>query len=98
MGGLAFAVQKIDELVTLSRALTEGRDALAEALAASETAVAARRTSTRIHDPAVTARLAAITPEMTRRRAFEARRQVQRAHLALPPDLRMRLWAPASRS
>ena len=84
-GGLAFAVQKIDELVTLSRALTEGRDALAEALAASETAVAARRTSTRIHDPAVTARLAAITPEMTRRRAFAARRQVQRAHLALPP-------------
>jgi 5-methyltetrahydropteroyltriglutamate--homocysteine methyltransferase len=82
---LAFAVQKIGELTTLSHALTDGRNAVKDSLAASAAAVTARRASAKIHDPAVKARMAAVTPDMTRRRsAFEERRRVQRAQLSLP--------------
>ncbi|WP_106409223.1 5-methyltetrahydropteroyltriglutamate--homocysteine S-methyltransferase [Teichococcus deserti] len=82
---LAFAVQKIEELSVLARALNEGRDAVADQLAASTEAAEARRTSPRIHDPAVAARLAAATPAMARRRSdFAARRGLQAEALGLP--------------
>src|SRR3546814_5874659 len=44
---LAFAVQKIEELVLLKRALNEGRASVADDLAAAARAVAARKTSPR---------------------------------------------------
>ncbi len=82
---LAFAVQKLDETVTLKRALTEGRDTVAEALEASRQALAARRRSPRVNDPAVRARLAALDPAMERRRnPYPSRREAQRARLKLP--------------
>jgi 5-methyltetrahydropteroyltriglutamate--homocysteine methyltransferase len=82
---LAFAVQKIDELNTLKRALNEGRDAVADALAASAKAAAARRVSPRIHDPKVAARVAAITPAMRERNLpYAARAKAQAAVLGLP--------------
>ena len=82
---LAFAVQKLDEIVVLGRALDEGRDAVRDQLAASTAAAAARATSTKIHDAAVQARLQAVTPGMARRHgAFAARRDAQRARLSLP--------------
>jgi len=82
---LAFAVQKLDETVTLRRALDEGRDTVAEALEASRQALAARRRSPRVTDPAVRARLAALDPAMERRRnPYPVRRQAQRARLKLP--------------
>ena len=82
---LAFAVQKVGELTTLSRSLTDGRDAVKDVLAGSVAAVAARRASAKIHDPAVKARMAAVTPDMTHRRSvFEERRRIQRAQLSLP--------------
>ncbi len=56
-GWLAFARQKLDEIVTLTRALNEGRSAVADALAASDAAVLSRAQSRRLHDPAVRARL-----------------------------------------
>jgi hypothetical protein len=78
-------VQKIGELTTLSHALTDGRNAVKDSLAASAAAVAARGASAKIHDPAVKARMAAVTPDMTRRRSvFEERRRIQRAQLSLP--------------
>ena len=52
-GWLAFAVQKITELTTLARALNDGRDGVRDALAAASAAIASRRTSPKIHDPAV---------------------------------------------
>jgi 5-methyltetrahydropteroyltriglutamate--homocysteine methyltransferase len=83
---LAFAVQKIDELVVLAMALNYGRASVAEALQASSAAAAARRVSPKIHDPAVTARLAAVTEAMTRRAsAFGRRRALQIGRLDLPP-------------
>jgi 5-methyltetrahydropteroyltriglutamate--homocysteine methyltransferase len=82
---LAFAVQKIAELDLLKRALNEGRDSVAGEWAASAQAAANRRTSARIHDSAVQARLASVTPDMRHRRSEHAeRRQAQAEVLALP--------------
>jgi 5-methyltetrahydropteroyltriglutamate--homocysteine methyltransferase len=84
-GCLAFAIQKIGELVTLGRALEEGRQAVRNELAASKWAVASRKTSHKVHNPDVLQRVAAVTPDMTRRRtSFAARRRAQRERLALP--------------
>ena len=80
---LAFARQKLAEVVTLTRALN-GEDVTAE-LAANADAAAARRTSHRIHDPAVKARAAAVTPaDLRRRSAYPQRHAAQAARLNLP--------------
>jgi len=82
---LAFAVEKIDELRILRDALNTGRDSVAEALAASAAAAAARKTSSRIHDPAVAARIDAATPDQRERQSpLATRRAVQAAALGLP--------------
>ncbi|MGV6874391.1 5-methyltetrahydropteroyltriglutamate--homocysteine S-methyltransferase [Pseudochelatococcus sp. B33] len=82
---LAFAAQKLDELVVLGRALSEGRDAVRDELAAAGAAAASRRTSARIHNPQVAARLAAVRPEDSRRQhPFHERREAQHQALNLP--------------
>ena len=84
-GWLAFAVQKIEELRILGRALDNSGDAVRYALEASDATVSARKSSAKIHDPRVKARASAVTPEMAHRKAnFEKRQQLQRASLALP--------------
>jgi len=83
---LAFGVQKIEELVVLAKALNAGAASVADALDASAQAAAERRTSPKIHDVAVAARLAAVTPQMTRRASsFGQRHAVQIPRLDLPP-------------
>jgi len=83
---LAFARQKLDELAILARALDQGRAAVAAELEASRAALAARRSSPRVKNAEVRARLAAIRPEDTRRASPYARRAaVQRARWRLPP-------------
>jgi len=82
---LAFAVQKVGELATLKRALNEGRDSVADDLTASSAAAAARKTSPRIHDDAVAARLAAITPaDRERQSPYPVRAAAQTEALDLP--------------
>ncbi|PZA06003.1 MULTISPECIES: 5-methyltetrahydropteroyltriglutamate--homocysteine S-methyltransferase [unclassified Meiothermus] len=82
---LAFAIQKLEELSILGRALNQGREAVKDELAASAAAVIARKTSAKVYDPQVRDRLARITPEMTRRKSpFPLRRKAQQAHLGLP--------------
>ncbi|HVI99680.1 MAG TPA: 5-methyltetrahydropteroyltriglutamate--homocysteine S-methyltransferase [Sphingomonas sp.] len=81
---LAFAVQKIEELALLKRALNEGRDSVAGALAEVAKAAAARKTSPRIHDPAVAARIAAVTPAMRERGSRATRDRAQAEALGLP--------------
>src|SRR2546426_554309 len=51
-GWLAFAKQKLDEVVALTRALREGRRAAAAALEANAPALASRGSSRPIHNPA----------------------------------------------
>ncbi|HBM29265.1 MAG TPA: 5-methyltetrahydropteroyltriglutamate--homocysteine S-methyltransferase, partial [Halomonas sp.] len=83
---LAFARQKLDEVVTLARlidnrATPEDEQRLSEATRALD----ARRESTRIHQPAVSERLAAVTSQDSQRQSPYAQRvQAQRRLLALP--------------
>lgn len=83
---LAFAVQKIEEVVTLKQALVEGRNSVARALEVSAAAQSGRRQSDRIYRPEVRSRMAKVNPEMARRRHdYSIRAQVQREQLKLPP-------------
>jgi 5-methyltetrahydropteroyltriglutamate--homocysteine methyltransferase len=82
---LAFAVQKIDELAILRDALNKGRANVAQALAASSDAAAARKVSSRIHDPLVAARIASATPDLRERRSDHSTRIAAQAEiLGLP--------------
>lgn len=82
---LAFSKQKLSEIAVLGRALKEGRDAVAKALAASEQAAQNRKTSARIHKPEVQARLQALTPQMAERQnSYPVRAKAQRKVLNLP--------------
>ncbi|PNQ75685.1 5-methyltetrahydropteroyltriglutamate--homocysteine S-methyltransferase [Erythrobacter sp. SAORIC-644] len=82
---LAFAVQKIEELDLLRRALASGRKSVAVELAASARATEARNTAARIHDRTVSERIAALTPDMRERRAGHAERvKTQSEVLNLP--------------
>ena len=83
---LAFATQKLDELATLTKALNEGRGAVAYPLAANREAIADRTASPLTKNPEVRARLAKIDASMANRKsAFAERIKAQQAHLNLPP-------------
>lgn len=82
---LAFARQKLDEVTALARAAEEGRAAAAAAFDAADAAIASRAASPRIHDPAVKARVSAVTEAGLRRQSnFATRIVAQRARLGLP--------------
>jgi 5-methyltetrahydropteroyltriglutamate--homocysteine methyltransferase len=82
---MAFAKQKVDEVVTLARGLGQGREAIASELDANDRALEDRRHSHRTRNPAVRERVAALTDADARRDSpFEARREAQRANLDLP--------------
>ena len=82
---LAYALQKLDELRILGRALREGRDAVKPELAGNLAALTARRTSPRVNDPAVQAAVAKIDAKPGRRKnAYALRVAKQAALLKLP--------------
>ncbi|MFW8566930.1 5-methyltetrahydropteroyltriglutamate--homocysteine S-methyltransferase [Orrella sp. 11846] len=82
---LAFAQQKLDELHTLAQALNLGRQAVAGALEDNARAIASRKQSTRVHNPAVEQAVQACTTELgARQNAFTERHAVQSAQLTLP--------------
>jgi 5-methyltetrahydropteroyltriglutamate--homocysteine methyltransferase len=82
---LAFALQKLEELRVLGKALREGRAAVQEALAANQAALAARRASPRVKNPAVQAAVARISTHMGQRESSYAKRAAkQAAFLKLP--------------
>ena len=75
---LAFAKQKLGEVVTLARGLREGWGVVAPELEANAARAARRRSSTRIHDPAVKTRAAAVTArDLSRGSPHAARRREQ---------------------
>lgn len=80
---MAFAKQKLDEIVTLTNILN-GKDT-GLALEDSDAVVKDRKSSARIHDPAVKSRMATLTPDMfSRTSPFIDRRPVQQESLGLP--------------
>ncbi|AOJ61935.1 5-methyltetrahydropteroyltriglutamate--homocysteine methyltransferase [Burkholderia ubonensis] len=82
---LAFAVQKAREVAVLRDAFVKGREVVACELDASRAAAQARRTSTRIHNPLVQRRVAALTDADARRGAhYDERARRQRARFQLP--------------
>ena len=95
---LAFAVQKLDEVTALTKAANGARDS--RYFLDNAQALGSRATSTRIHDPAVKARLAAVTPAMAERSTpFKERIALQQSLLAArccPPPLSARCPRPAS--
>ncbi|MCU7371728.1 5-methyltetrahydropteroyltriglutamate--homocysteine S-methyltransferase [Paucibacter sp. O1-1] len=82
---LAGAVEKLDELRVLERALWGDQASVAAELADARAALAARRHSPRVRNAAVSQRLAALPADADRRRSpFPARQAAQQARLKLP--------------
>ncbi|UVE69194.1 5-methyltetrahydropteroyltriglutamate--homocysteine S-methyltransferase [Burkholderia pyrrocinia] len=82
---LAFALQKLDELKVLATALNEGRDEVADALAANAAAIDSRRRSPRVNNPAVKAAIAGIDARLGNRVSpYTQRAPKQSARLNLP--------------
>ncbi|MFB7129219.1 5-methyltetrahydropteroyltriglutamate--homocysteine S-methyltransferase [Kitasatospora sp. NPDC056273] len=82
---LAFAKQKATEAALLARGLREGTGAIAADLAANRADLASRAGSPITRDPAVRARIAAVTDADARRaQAYPQRAEAQRARLGLP--------------
>ncbi|NKX92722.1 5-methyltetrahydropteroyltriglutamate--homocysteine S-methyltransferase [Sanguibacter hominis ATCC BAA-789] len=82
---LAFADEKVAEVVTLARGLVEGRDAVAGEIAAASAALADRATAAGVRVEAVRARTAGLTPSDLERGDAADRRTAQAARLGLPP-------------
>ncbi|WP_203582176.1 5-methyltetrahydropteroyltriglutamate--homocysteine S-methyltransferase [Microbacterium hibisci] len=81
---LAFADQKVGQVVSLATGLDQGRPAIAEALAAASVALADRRNAPGVRDGAVRARAAALAAADFERGDYDARVAAQEAELALP--------------
>ncbi len=82
---LAFAKQKLFEIVALAKACDEGRGSISATLKVSDAVAQDRKTSARIHNDAVKAAIKAITPAMANRQSpFATRRQKQQTALKLP--------------
>ncbi len=82
---LAFGKEKVAEVVTLARALHDGRDAVADEIAASNAAVASRNRDPRLHNGQVRARIDSIVASGAHRGDAAERRASQDARLHLPP-------------
>ena len=83
---LAFARQKLDELVLLKQAINAGEQSVAEAFAISRAAIDSRHSSQRTHNPLVRQRLASINEAMLQRTSEHATRKARQARrLCLPP-------------
>ncbi|HYB39426.1 MAG TPA: 5-methyltetrahydropteroyltriglutamate--homocysteine S-methyltransferase [Mycobacterium sp.] len=81
---LAFGAEKVHEVVVLARALHDGRDAVADEIAASSAAMASRRSDPRLHNGQIRARIDAITASGAHRGPAAERRTSQEARLHLP--------------
>lgn len=81
----AFALQKCAELALLTQALNAPSEAKLAELAAYSAPIRARRASSRVHNPQVEQRLAAIiAQDIERQQPYEARATAQRKRFNLP--------------
>ncbi|OBA57426.1 5-methyltetrahydropteroyltriglutamate--homocysteine S-methyltransferase [Mycobacterium sp. 1100029.7] len=86
---LAFGQEKVAEVVTLARALKEGREGLSKEIAdeieASNAAVSSRKKDPRLHNDQLRARIDSILATGTHRGDAAQRRARQEERLQLPP-------------
>jgi 5-methyltetrahydropteroyltriglutamate--homocysteine methyltransferase len=83
-GGLAFADQKIGQVATLARGLSDGQAVIQADLDAATASLAERRVSPGVRDGAVRARLDTLGPADFSRGDYERRLAAQEAVLDLP--------------
>ena len=81
---LAFADQKVGQVVTLAHGLVDGRPAIAAALAEASVALADRRRAPGVRDGAVRERASALGAEDFSRGDYDDRVAAQEAELSLP--------------
>ena len=81
---LAFARQKLDELVALGHIANHNAEQAADVVRHSRFVAASRAASGRIHNPQVSARLAGLTDDMRRRSAPYTERKAAQVDLGLP--------------
>src|SRR5438094_613784 len=81
---LAFGAEKVAEVATLARALRDGRDTVADAIAESARAAASRKSDPRLHNARIRATLDAVLTSGVHRGSPAARRASQDARLHLP--------------
>ena len=82
---MAFARQKLEELVVLARGLDVGRDAITGELQVNQTRLASRAASPMVHVDAVRARVAAVgDADLHRDGDYSVRQAAQHARLGLP--------------
>ncbi|MBD3943702.1 5-methyltetrahydropteroyltriglutamate--homocysteine S-methyltransferase [Microbacterium sp. NEAU-LLC] len=81
---LAFADQKVAQVVTLATGLVEGREAIESALSAASLALADRRSAPGVHDGAVRAKATGLGAGDFERGDYDARAVAQDAELGLP--------------
>lgn len=82
---LAFARQKVDEVVLLGRALRDGHNTVAGKLAEARKAREDRNASARLRDDRVRGTVATARCEHPRRSDYATRTEAQQQSLALPP-------------
>ncbi|MFE5410413.1 5-methyltetrahydropteroyltriglutamate--homocysteine S-methyltransferase [Microbacterium sp. NPDC056569] len=81
---LAFADQKVAQVVALATGLVDGRPAIAEPLAAASAALVDRQSAPGVRDGAVRERTVALSADDWERGDYEVRVAAQDAELALP--------------
>jgi 5-methyltetrahydropteroyltriglutamate--homocysteine methyltransferase len=81
---LAFGFEKVTEVVTLAHGLKDGREAIAADVAASNAAMASRRSDPRLNNGHVHSRISSIIASGTKRGPADQRRAVQNERLRLP--------------
>ncbi|MEH6454337.1 MAG: 5-methyltetrahydropteroyltriglutamate--homocysteine S-methyltransferase, partial [Psychromonas sp.] len=82
---LAFAVQKLQELSLLGRALNDGIDTVESTFSYNKLCIDSRRNSERVHNQKVKQQVREISPELGQRaQGFDQRAPLQQAYLKLP--------------
>lgn len=81
---LAFGAEKVTEVVALARGIEEGRDAISAEIAASDAAIASRKSDPRLNNSQVRERISAIITSGARRGPADLRRTAQQDRLKLP--------------
>ena len=81
---LAFADQKVGQVATLAKGLTEGKDAIQDELDAASAALEDRHHAAGVRDGAVRARAASLSPKDFSRGDYATRLAAQDAALGLP--------------
>lgn len=78
---LAFAVQKLQELATLGKAINQGRASVQTELDANQAAINSRKQSQRVHNPKVAEQVAAIHEGLGQRHSVFAKREAKQAKI-----------------